>query len=144
MEDKGLRHNVVNGVYVPFFVTQDVYEKTLQRTPLKNGDVIISTFPKSGTTLTQYLAYLLLHGDVPDGAKLTNVVPWFDAHKIKDEFLPQSNRIFKTHLHWRDMFQTDKNIKHIYVARNCKDVCVSMFYHTLAYSHVNKYVFSSL
>ena len=137
--DTGLRHNIVNGIYVPFFVTQEIYEDTLKRVPVYDGDIIISTFPKSGTTLTQYLVYLLIHGDIPEGAKLTQVVPWFDAHKINASFLPATNRIFKTHLRWQDMF-TFKNqrIKHIYIARNCKDVCVSMYYHTRAYSGVNR------
>ena len=128
MSEYTYRHAIVNGGVVPPFITQQFYDETLQRVPLQEGDTIIDTYPKSGTTLTQYLLYLLLHGDIPKGLHLSQVVPWFDADTFDSADIPKENRIFKSHLSWKDMFKLP-HLKYIYIARNIKDVCVSMFHH---------------
>lgn len=124
------RHNIFNGYPVPPFFTKEKYDNTLHNQPLQDGDVIISTFPKSGTTLTQNVVYQILHGDIPKHTDLQNVCPWHEVagtYQYQDQ--PNSRRPWKSHLNWADTFKTDKKIKYIYVARNGRDVAVSLLHH---------------
>ena len=45
---------------------------------IRPTDVFISSYPRSGTTLTQWILYLLKHEEQPDPDHLTTVSPWFE------------------------------------------------------------------
>src|SRR5579863_8841368 len=45
--------------------------------PLRPGDIIISTGPKSGTTWTQRIVSVLIHGEHLPGS-LSEISPWID------------------------------------------------------------------
>ncbi|SNT08753.1 sulfotransferase domain-containing protein [Antarctobacter heliothermus] len=70
---------------------------------LRPGDVVVSTPPKSGTTWTLAMAYLILHGADARFDRLSSVAPWIDFHGGKpDAPAPQAHaahgrRLFKTH-----------------------------------------------
>jgi hypothetical protein len=94
-------------------------------------DVFISSYPRSGTTLTQWILYLLTHEEQPDPAHLTKVSPWFERSLAIGELdaadlarFP-SPRVFKSHLprQW-----LPDGAKYIYVERDGLDVLVSYFH----------------
>jgi hypothetical protein len=99
-------------------------------------DVFVSSYPRSGTTLTQWILYLLTHEAEPGPTHLTQVSPWFERSLAIGELtaadlerLP-SPRVFKSHLprHW-----LPDGAQYIYVERDRLDVLVSYFYFYRAY-----------
>jgi len=129
------KHTIVNGKMMPPFFTQDHYDTALQNHPWKDGDIVISTYPKSGTTLMLNLVYNMVHGDLPDNTSLSRVCPWHEilSSKPLSSVVPQNRRVWKSHLDWNDIYKTEHDIKYIYVARNPMDVAVSMYHHTRAF-----------
>jgi hypothetical protein len=99
-------------------------------------DVFISSYPRSGTTLTQWILYLLTHEEQPDPAHLTKVSPWFERSLAIGELTASdlgrfpSPRVFKSHLprQW-----LPDGARYIYVERDVLDVVVSYFHFYRAY-----------
>jgi hypothetical protein len=99
-------------------------------------DVFISSYPRSGTTLTQWILYLLTHEEQPDPAHLTKVSPWFERSLAIGEITASdlerfaSPRVFKSHLprQW-----LPDGARYIYVERDGLDVLVSYFHFYRAY-----------
>jgi hypothetical protein len=99
-------------------------------------DVFISSYPRSGTTLTQWILYLLTHEKQPDPAHLTKVSPWFERSLAIGEVTASdlerfpSPRVFKSHLprQW-----LPDGARYIYVERDGLDVLVSYFHFYRAY-----------
>jgi hypothetical protein len=99
-------------------------------------DVFISSYPRSGTTLTQWILYLLTHEEQADPAHLTKVSPWFERSLAIGEVSASelerfpSPRVFKSHLprQW-----LPDGARYIYVEREGMDVLVSYFHFYRAY-----------
>lgn len=99
-------------------------------------DVFISSYPRSGTTLTQWILYLLTHEEQPDPTHLTKVSPWFERSLATGEVTAAdlerfpSPRVFKSHLprEW-----LPDGARYIYVERDGLDVLVSYFHFYQAY-----------
>ena len=103
---------------------------------VRSTDVFISSYPRSGTTLTQWILYLLTHEAQADPAHLTEVSPWFERSLAIGEVTASdlehfaSPRVFKSHLprHW-----LPDGARYIYVERDGLDVLVSYFHFYRAY-----------
>ncbi|XP_003969975.1 sulfotransferase family 5A, member 1 [Takifugu rubripes] len=106
--------------------------------PFRDTDVLIVSYPKSGTTWMQEIITLILgRGDphlshtVPNWAR----APWLEHHYFAElqEASSTQPRVFTTHLPNHLLVPAlqeppGSNVKVIYVSRNPKDVAVS-FYH---------------
>jgi len=103
---------------------------------VRESDVFISSYPRSGTTLTQWILYLLTHEAQPDPTHLTRVSPWFERSLAIGELSASdlerfpSPRVFKSHLprQW-----LPDGARYIYVERDGSDVLLSYFHFYRAY-----------
>ena len=117
--------------------------------PLLPDDVILSSYPRSGTTWMQHILRLLRNGGKEDGVNLDDAVPWLEALKAAHgkvlkfnpnaaDILP-SPRTLKVHLPYQltpGGLPHTTNIKYIYIARNPKDESVSLWH--FAKSQISK------
>lgn len=144
------------GVTHPPIFTVDACEELRERYEIQPHDVIITTYPKCGTTWMQQIMKLLLHGSEIQGGPSMNA-RWFEwVASIKKQtnpvFIPMSVdemlnlpvptedegglRGWQTHapLHavpWKGGLSQAAKVgaKLVIIARNPKDACVSKYHH---------------
>ncbi|MDH5381351.1 MAG: sulfotransferase domain-containing protein [Cyclobacteriaceae bacterium] len=104
----------------------------------REDDIYISTFPKSGTTLTQMILYQLTTDGNMDFDHIYDVSPWIRNSSFLGKEVPDlpSPRIIKTHDYYK-YFQKQIKGKFIFVYRNGMDVAVSMFHQNKNYNNQN-------
>lgn len=147
---RGFRGTVYHGeVYLPFIQPAAV-DKLRKRAKLSSGDVVVCTYPRSGTTWVQQILLGLLLEEGPAGIKNpTKQAPWIEAalcrgnlslDELRGErtvtqaignllFSPE-RRVFKTHATASLAPWSDRgNARLIFVERDPRDVCVSYFHH---------------
>jgi hypothetical protein len=95
------------------------------------GDVFVASYPKCGTTWTQYIVYLLENDARPlgPGDSINDVFPHLEevgADVVRA--LPEP-RLIKTHLPF-PRTPWSPAARYVYVARNPFDCAVSFFHHT--------------
>lgn len=99
----------------------------------RDGDVIVGTYGKSGTTWTQQMVAQMLHGPDPELA-VGELSPWVDLRvPPKEVKLPAieaqtHRRVLKTHLPV-DALVYSPQAKYIYIGRDGRDVIWSMYNH---------------
>ena len=133
--------HLFNGLVVPDFIQQETFDK-IKDLPLRSDDVWIVTYPKAGTTWTQQIVRLLRSTSKADKEKkIDDAVPWIEAlpdnfgvnyEEVKTDPRP---RAFKSHMPYEMMpcgAPHTTPCKYIYIARNPKDVAVSLYFHTRA------------
>lgn len=102
----------------------------------REGDIVVATYAKSGTTWTQQIVGQLLFGGAPD-VNVAELSPWLDLRVPPKEvklaaLAAQTHRRFiKTHLPV-DALVMSPLARYIYVARDGRDVVWSLHNH-----HVN-------
>jgi len=102
-----------------------------QRYRAAPGDIFVASYPKCGTTWTQYIVYLLLNDARPltAGQKVDDVFPHLEeVGQDVVQALPQP-RLIKTHLPL-ERTPWSPQARYVYVARNPFDCAVSFYHHT--------------
>ncbi|KAH9375262.1 hypothetical protein HPB48_010846 [Haemaphysalis longicornis] len=119
----------VGGLWVHSFFQEDLVRSALSYKP-RNDDMFIVTYPKSGTTWTQYLSLSILSKGHPPKT-LTDFMlasPYLEAMGAEAaEKMPRPG-LLKTHMPFHKQPYSEQ-AKYIYVIRNPYDVCVSLYYH---------------
>ncbi|KAL4648546.1 amine sulfotransferase-like [Arapaima gigas] len=129
------------GMVLPIMETHEAskeYIDSLEHFEIRDSDVFLVTFPKSGTVWTQRIITLLHDDDFPEEVDLTTIdrMPWLEIlEKGKDYNSRPSPRLFCSHLleHLVPRGLCNKKAKVIYVSRNPKDILVS-------YHHFCKFI----
>lgn len=94
------------------------------------GDIVISTPPKAGTTLTQMICALLILQSPDLGGPIDDVSPWLDMQTRSVEAVfaalaaQRHRRVIKTHTP-RDGLPYDERVTYICVARDPRDMALS-------------------
>ncbi|XP_069831035.1 amine sulfotransferase-like isoform X2 [Dendropsophus ebraccatus] len=114
---------------------QPEYIDSLQGFEIREDDVFLITYPKSGTIWTQQLLSLICIEGYRNGTEQTYAserIPWFEFQSISkiDHNCRPSPRLFTSHLAYDFVPQGLKNGKGkiIYVMRNPKDVIKSLYH----------------
>ena len=119
-----------NGFLLPKDFSHDAFLSILNYKP-EATDTFIVTYPKCGTTWTQYIVWLLEHDgeDLPPEKSMMKEVPHIEEEGQSIVLKLPNPRFLKSHLPF-SLIPYSSNAKYIYVARNPFDCVVSFFYHT--------------
>lgn len=123
-------YQMMDGVRFPAMFSSDCFRQALAYKP-KPEDVIIATYPKCGTTWMQNIAlYIFRKGkELENHGDFFAMCPFIDALGSQGmEGMPRPGA-FKTHLPYHHVPYSPE-AKYIYILRNPKDCCTSMYYHT--------------
>ncbi|XP_062972690.1 sulfotransferase 1 family member D1-like [Elgaria multicarinata webbii] len=134
-----LRRQLVDVHGVPLFWSIAEEWAQVETFQAKQDDLLIATYPKSGTTWVSEIVDMLYNdGDVEKCKRDTifNRVPFMEliipgkANGVAQLIKMPSPRLVKTHLPVQLLPKTfwESGCKIIYVARNAKDVAVSYYY----------------
>lgn len=105
---------------------------------LRPGDIIIGTWAKSGTTLTQQLIHELLSG--ADELAMAGASPWVDCRflmplEVMEPMLEAqtSRRFMKTHAPF-EAVPWSPDVKYVYIGRDPRDVIWSAYNHSASFT----------
>jgi aryl sulfotransferase len=102
---------------------------------MRDDDIVVATYAKSGTTWTQQIVGQLVHGGDPDVA-MADLSPWLDLRvppkEVKYEILDGQphRRVIKTHLPL-DALVFSPTARYLYIGRDGRDVVWSFHNHHL-------------
>jgi aryl sulfotransferase len=106
----------------------------------REGDIVVTTAYKAGTTWTQRILSALILGLEPDGRRLMEISPWIDARfhgpieAIVESLESQTHRRFvKSHLA-ADGIRFLPEAKYVVVGRDTRDVFMSLWNHYSSYT----------
>lgn len=129
-------YTLYKGVYLPSALHPPESLKYYEDFIFRPDDILIATYPKSGTTWMQEIVPLIMSGGDPASVEsLPNWdrVPWLEEQRAIILNLEQrpSPRMFSTHYRYNMMPPSffERKPKVIYVMRNPKDVFTSAFHY---------------
>jgi aryl sulfotransferase len=107
---------------------------------VRDGDIVVTTAYKAGTTWTQRILAALVLGLEPDGRSLMEISPWIDARfmgpiepMIESLEAQRHRRFVKSHLA-ADGIRYFPEAKYVVVGRDTRDVFMSLWNHYTAYT----------
>jgi aryl sulfotransferase len=117
--------------------TRDIHNHHMNSTAwdtfkFRDGDIVIGTYAKSGTTWTQQIVSQLIFSGA-EGIDVPTLSPWLDLRIMPPEALAvletqKHRRFIKTHLPV-DALVFSSKAKYIYIGRDGRDVVWSLFNH---------------
>ncbi|XP_077504638.1 sulfotransferase 1B1-like [Amblyomma americanum] len=119
----------VDGLWMHSFFPEVLIRSAMTYRP-RPDDVFIVTYPKCGTTWTQYLVLSILSKGHPPTKAVDFMLasPYLEMMGSEAAETMVRPGVLKTHLPFTKQ-PYSKQAKYIYVARNPYDVCVSYYYH---------------
>jgi len=126
---------IIDNVVLPTFIIPESYAFSRQ-VKMREGDVCITSFPKSGSTWATYILLLLTRqGEQPKEKDLADTFWWPDwgsDYMLTNEQLEEAPdpRLFRSHMPYQLALggvPTDTACKYIYTARHPKDVVCSYY-----------------
>lgn len=104
------------------------------RFAFRDGDVVVASYAKSGTTWVQQIVGQLIH-DGADNVPIRDLSPWLDYRLSPPDTLDRleaqtHRRVVKTHLPL-DALTFSPKARYLYVARDGRDVAMSLHHHHL-------------
>ena len=129
------RGMILNSFHVPFG-----FLPAMEAYRARPSDVIVTSFPRSGTSWLQEITWRVTHRDGRGaGVPLEDRFPLLDSLPQEGILPPEKmtdQRFFKTHLHYRLLPESVKTTgaKVLYISRDVRDVCVSFYHFCRAYS----------
>ena len=104
----------------------------------RNGDIVVDTWAKAGTTWMQEILAQLILG-APDGLVGQAISPWLDMVFLPMDEVAQRlegqghRRVIKSHLPLDALVYSPK-AKYVFVGRDVRDVAWSMYNHVASYT----------
>lgn len=136
-------YTVYKGIYVPKRFHTPRSLKYFEDFSFRPDDIVIATYPKSGTTWMQEIVPLITSGGDPTSVESLpswKRAPWLSTTDILDINIEErpSPRLLSTHFHYDMMPPSFFEVKPkvINVMRNPKDVFTSSFYYYGMSSHL--------
>ncbi|KAK8756157.1 hypothetical protein V5799_001141 [Amblyomma americanum] len=120
----------IDGIFLGKHFPDDAVRSTLAYKP-RPGDLFIVSYPKCGTTWTQFIVYNILTDaqESSDPLDLVLRLPFLEIQGGEAALYGPRPAAFKTHLAFhKNPYSPDA--KYIYITRNPYDCCVSFYYHT--------------
>ncbi|KAK8756164.1 hypothetical protein V5799_001139 [Amblyomma americanum] len=122
-------YRYVDGLWIHKIFHEDTLRSLFSYTP-RPDDVFIATYPKCGTTWTQYLILNILRKGEPPKTALDFYLasPFLEMMGVEAAEKMVRPGLLKVHLPFQ-WTPYSANAKYICVTRNPYDVCVSFYYH---------------
>lgn len=132
----------INGVIVPYFCSEKWILEDMRKTlVLRSDDNWVVSYPKAGTNWAQQIVRFIQNGGRADQIRITDAMPWVEGfNEIPEvgysygvnlnEISPP--RSLQSHFSYTMMpcgLPSSTPGKYIYIARNPKDLCVSLYFY---------------
>lgn len=134
------RHNFLCGqIYPPLIDGNEIHRTS--NYDLRDDDVILVTYPKSGTLWVQQILKCLYEKNgvckdsrISSRNNLPQAVPWIELLDIEEFNAMTSPRVMTTHETYNNIaWRPGTGAKYIYLSRNPRDVAVSYYHHISGY-----------
>ena len=122
-------------IVFPAFASQSVIDQINRDFVVRDDDLFIVTYPKSGSSWVRQIVHLLVNRGETGDVNLREALPYlerFVGYGKSDVFDRPSPRRYLSHCPYQLMFGVQNSrAKYVYVARNPKDCAVSTYHFAL-------------